>query len=159
MVKNKQSKDMVYCPKCKKFVSFVNNYYKAECGDNISDLFEKEVRKKLKKKWGISFKQDKIEGVKKKFDLVSIDKKAIGDCKFYKDLKNAPSGKNATIAEFVWLLQNTNAKRKFLVFGRSKKIPIKWHRKYGNLVKDIDFYFYDMNSKKLVKLNELPEYN
>ena len=45
------------------------------------------------------------------------------------------------IAEHVWLLEKTNAKRKFLVFGNDRRVPERWLEKYGNLVSDVSFYF------------------
>ena len=47
------------------------------------------------------------------------------------------------ITEHVWLLEHTKAKRKFLVFGNDRRVPELWLNDYGNLLKDVEFYFID----------------
>ena len=95
----------------------------------------------------------KIENVPKLFDLVSSDRTIVGDAKYLTMVRGVaiPPAKFATIAEYVWLLEKTSAKKKFLVFGKDKRVPIEWLKRYGNLVSDVDFYFIDSN-KKLEKI-------
>lgn len=87
----------------------------------------------------------------KKFDLVSDDRNFIGNAKFYKSL-DVPAAKWSTIAEYVWLLQFTTAKNKFLVFGRDRDVPKRWLNRYSSLVKDVKFYFFDHKNKELETL-------
>lgn len=120
-----------------------------------SAQFEEKVRKFLTEKYRVSFeaKKIKIKGVvEKNFDLVASDGKHIGDAKFYKSLEsgNMPSAKRSTIAEYVWLLEKTNAKHKFLVFGRDEKVPIDWLKRFGSLT-NVKFYFFSEN--RLEELN------
>jgi hypothetical protein len=118
-----------------------------------SAKFEKRVRKFFTEKFGkFESKKNskiKIKGVKKNFDLVSVDRNYIGDAKFYKNIKT-PAAKWSTIAEYVWLLEKTRARHKFIVFGQDKEVPIRWLKRFGSLTK-INFYFFGNN--KLKKLN------
>lgn len=57
-----------------------------------------------------------------------------------------PPAKFATIAEYVWLLEKTNAEHKFLVFGNDRRVPEWWLERYGNLLNGVDFYFLDKDS-------------
>lgn len=110
--------------------------------------FENEVRVFLSKKWGIYLEERFIEV--RKFDLVSEDNSIVGDAKFYKFTEggNAPSAKISTIAEMVWNLEHVKAKRKFIVFGNDKNVPLVFLGKakgiWGKIVKEsnIEFYFY-----------------
>jgi hypothetical protein len=45
------------------------------------------------------------------------------------------------IAGHVWLLEHTQAKRRFLVFGNQRRVAEWWLEKYGTLLKGIEFYF------------------
>lgn len=117
-----------------------------------SKIFEKRVRTFLSKERGINFDEQtiNIKGLNKKFDLVSEDKTIIGDVKFFKNVQT-PAAKYSTIAEYVWLLENTEAKEKFLIFGRDKEVPIRWLKRFGSLLNDVKFYFFD--GLILTKLN------
>jgi hypothetical protein len=90
-----------------------------------------------------------LPGIPKLFDLVSSDKTIIGDAKYLTMVRGTsiPPAKFATIAEYVWLLEKTGAKKKFLVFGKDKRVPLEWLKRYGSLVNHIDFYFIDENQK------------
>ena len=114
--------------------------------------FQHKVEEVLSKEWNIELKERTviIEGIKKKFDIVSNDEKFIGDVKFHKNIIKTPSGKLATVSEYVWLLQKTNAEHKFIVFGGTKDIPQKWMKRYGALIEDVKFYFFEND-----KLEEL----
>jgi len=93
----------------------------------------------------------KIRETEKIFDFVSDDLDFIGDAKFYKSL-DVPAAKWSTIAEYVWLLQFTAAKKKFLIFGRDKSVPQRWLNKHRSLTEGVRFYFYDYKDKKLQAL-------
>jgi hypothetical protein len=54
-----------------------------------------------------------------------------------------PPAKFATIAEYVWLLEKIEAKRKFMVFGNERRVPEEWLSRYGRLVAGTDFFFID----------------
>ncbi|MEK6860277.1 MAG: hypothetical protein AABX54_05690 [Nanoarchaeota archaeon] len=112
--------------------------------------FEKEVRKFLSDKWNIVLEERKVKigNIFKKFDLVSKDEQFIGDAKYYKNI-SVPAAKFSTIGEYVWLLEKTPAKRKFLVFGKDIEVPKRWLERFGNLT-SVEFYFLDGN--KLIDL-------
>lgn len=82
-------------------------------------------------------------GGSKKFDLVSDDLTMIGDAKFYGPSGYPPSGKLATVAEFVWLLQHVaQGERRFLVFGGNRQVPDAFLKRWGPaLTGPIEFYF------------------
>ena len=100
-----------------------------------------------------------VDDVKKLFDFVSEDNSIVGDAKYYTMVrgKSLPPAKFSVIAEHVWLLESVNADRKFLVFGNDRRVPVEWLKRYGNLVKDVEFYFYDPKEDKLVDLMEEEE--
>ena len=116
-----------------------------------SQEFQKEVQVFLTNHWNKKFSEGKINinGVEKTFDLVSEDKEYIGDVKYYKNIK-VPAAKWSTIAEYVWLLEKTNAKKIFLVFGKDVDVPKRWLKRFGPLT-NVEFYFFE--SGKLLKLN------
>ena len=89
------------------------------------------------------------DNVAKVWDMVSADGNIVGDAKYYTLVRGSalPPAKFATIAEHVWLLEKTNARIKFLVFGNQIEVPQLWLEKYGNLVSYIRFYFMDVDGK------------
>lgn len=95
-----------------------------------------------------------MEGVHKKFDMVSDDGKYIGDAKFFTMVKGKklPPAKFSVIAEHVWLLENTEAEHKFLVFGNDRRVPEEWLKRYGNLVKSVKFFFLKHENMQLIEL-------
>jgi DNA-directed RNA polymerase subunit RPC12/RpoP len=148
--------EKVFCPNCKKRVEIKNekSVRCSECQQKIPELFEKEVQEYLKKAWGIELKKAKVkitDDFEKEFDFVSDDFEYIGDAKFFKAIE-VPAAKNSTIAEYVWYLQNTKAKKKFLIFGRDIEVPNKWTKRHQSLLKDIEIYFFDSEKQKLIKL-------
>ena len=52
-----------------------------------------------------------------------------------------PPAKLMEITGHVWLLQETEAQIRFLVFGNQQEVPELWLRKYGQLKRTVDFYF------------------
>jgi hypothetical protein len=97
----------------------------------------------------------KYPGVPKTFDMLSDNNEIVGDAKFYTMVRgiSLPPAKFATIAEHVWLLEKTDAKHKFLIFGNDKRVPKEWLKRYGGLVDGVDFFFYDVNDEKIERLN------
>ena len=94
---------------------------------------------------GVKLTEGKLEGVPKRFDLVSPAQDFVGDAKFLTLVhgKTLPPAKFMEIAGHVWLLERVNAKRRFLVFGNQRRVPEWWLEKYGDLVRDVEFYFID----------------
>jgi len=43
-----------------------------------------------------------------------------------------PPAKISNISEYVYFLEKTKAKVKFLAFGNDKKVPLLWLKKYGH---------------------------
>jgi hypothetical protein len=116
--------------------------------------FEEISRIKFSHYFNKSLMHGSLEGVKKEFDLVSIDKKIVGDAKFYTMVrgKALPPAKFSVIAEHVWLLEKTQADKKFLVFGNDRRVPELWLQIYGNLNHEVEFYFLS-DDGKIEKLN------
>ena len=114
--------------------------------------FEEKMRNVMSDYYKQSLYAGKAEGTPKLFDMVSEDKSIAGDAKYLTMVggNRLPPAKFSVIAEHVWLLEKTNAKHKFLVFGNEKKVPIEWLNRYGRLVKDVAFFFFD--GEKLEKL-------
>lgn len=83
-------------------------------------------------------------GVSKKFDLVSEDRKIVGDAKFYKNI-STPAAKWSTIAEYVWLLQHfEEADRRFVVvFGLDREVGGRWLQRFRPLTEGVEFFFLD----------------
>jgi hypothetical protein len=81
--------------------------------------------------------------VPKRFDLVSPDKDIVGDAKYYTFVRGQrlPPAKFSVVAEYVWLLEKTEAAVKFLVFGNDRQVPELWLQRYGGLVPAVSFYF------------------
>lgn len=111
--------------------------------------FEEIARSVMSKHFFQELFPQKIESIPKLFDLVSLDRTIVGDAKYLSMVRGAsiPPAKFSTIAEYIWLLEKTNAEKKFLVFGNDKRVPKEWLKRYGNLVSDVEFYFIDSNQK------------
>lgn len=117
-----------------------------------SKQFETEAKEFLSRKWCVELEERKVKigEAFKKFDMVSEDESLIGDAKYMKNIP-VPAAKWSDISECVWLLQKTNAKRKFMVFGQDREIAERYLKRWSSIVKDIEFYFFD--GKKLERLN------
>ena len=113
----------------------------------ISDWreFEKFAREIMSQYFGVQLEERTPKGSPKKFDMVSTDGDIVGDAKFLTLVhrKRLPPAKFMEIAGHVWLLEKVNAKKRFLVFGNQKRVPEWWLEKYGNLVRNVEFYFID----------------
>jgi len=116
--------------------------------------FEELARQLFSDHFGVHLRSKKITGVPKTFDLVSDDGAIVGDAKYYTMVKGSsiPPAKFSTIAEYVWLLEKTKTKQKFLVFGNDKRVPKEWLKRYGALADGITFYFVTAD-EKIEKLN------
>jgi len=117
--------------------------------------FEKVTQRVMGEWFGTSLAPGRVAAVPKIFDLVSGDHRIVGDAKYFTMVqgKRLPPAKFSVIAEHVWLLESTDADRKFLVFGNDRRVPEEWLQRYGPLVHSVEFYFLD-GETKLHRLNE-----
>ncbi len=95
--------------------------------------------------YGVILAPGSVPGVHKEFDLVSLDKRIVGDAKYYSLVNGThrPPAKLATISEYVWLLEKTGAPTIFLVFGNDRRVPMLWLNDYGNLLSNVAFFYLD----------------
>lgn len=109
--------------------------------------FEQLAKQVLSAHFATPLAPGSVAGVRKKFDLVSSDGRIVGDAKFYTLVKGKkmPPAKFATIAEYVWLLEKSNAEHAFLVFGNDRRVAEWWLEKYGELLTTVAFYFLAQN--------------
>lgn len=105
--------------------------------------FEKVAQDVMGGYFGLMLRQGHVEGVPKRFDLVSPDGSTVGDAKYFTMVRgrSLPPAKFSIIAEHVWLLEKTTAATKFLVFGNDRRVPEEWLRRYGHLTENVEFYF------------------
>ena len=91
-----------------------------------------------------SFSKRKVDlnGVMFEFDLVSDDGEIIGDAKFLKNIK-VPAAKWDNISHYVWLLEHSRAKIKFMVFGNDREVPERYLKRFEPLTGDVEFYFFN----------------
>jgi len=117
--------------------------------------FERKSGEILSKYFNEELSPGQVDGIHKLFDFVSKDGSIIGDAKYFTLVhgKSLPPAKFSVIAEHTWLLEKTKAKRKFLVFGNDRRVPEEWLKRYGNLVKNIEFYFIDDKNNTIERLN------
>jgi hypothetical protein len=116
--------------------------------------FEEVARSIMSEHFKCDLIRGKLHGVPKLFDFVSTDEGTVGDAKYLTMVRgySIPPAKFSMIAEYVWLLEKLPAKNKFLVFGNDKRVPEEWLKRYGIFVNDVEFYFIDIITKKLEKL-------
>lgn len=116
--------------------------------------FENYARDVMSKLFGTKLVESEPKGVPKKFDMVSMDEKIVGDAEYLTlvNKERVPPAKIMEISGHVWLLEKVKAERRFLVFGNQKQVPELWLKKYGNLLKNIEFYFLD-NEGNIERLN------
>ncbi len=108
-------------------------------------VFQELARRIMSKYFGVELREGKKPDWPKKFDFVSSDYSIVGDAKHYTMVrgKDYPSAKLSNISEHVWLLEKTDARIRFLVFGNDKRVPVTWLKKYGKINEYVDFYFID----------------
>lgn len=116
--------------------------------------FEQLARERFSRRFGVELTVGELTDVPKIWDMISPDGEIVGDAKYYTLVGGVskPPAKFSVIAEHVWLLENTSAEIKFLVFGNQIEVPKLWLEKYGSLVKSVRFYFMD-DSGKITTLN------
>ena len=110
-----------------------------------STSFESLARQVFSRYYGTPLKPGCLPGIPKKWDLLSDDGMIVGDAKYYTLVggSSLPPAKFSTIAEHVWLLEKTDARTKFLVFGNQIEVPQHWLARYGKLVSGVNFFFLD----------------
>lgn len=116
--------------------------------------FQKLATQVMSKYFGITLIERNPVGFPKRFDMMSSDGKIVGDAKFLTLVRREklPPAKFMEISGHVWLLENVNAERRFLVFGNQREVAASWLEKYGKLVKNVEFYFIDEHGN-VEKLN------
>ena len=125
--------------------------------NDVRDRGYKEFQKLAEVRMGIHFgvtlTETRVPGSPKKWDLVSADEMIIGDAKYLSLVNRVkpPPAKLMEIAGHVWMLEETSARIKFLVFGNQREVPDLWLKKYGSLKRSVDLYFLDVNGS-LIKL-------
>lgn len=115
-----------------------------EAGDATTPAqFEALARRVLSRHFGVPLAAGRVAGVPKLFDLVSPDGAVVGDAKYYTLVggERLPPAKFSVIAEHVWLLEKTQAARRFLVFGNDARVPRLWLERYGHLAAGVTFFF------------------
>lgn len=105
--------------------------------------FEELARRVMSQYFDVNLTKKNPKGFPKKFDMVSVKEDIVGDAKFLTLVhrKKFPPAKMMEISGHVWLLENVNAKIRFLVFGNQRDVPEMWLNKYGNLIHNVEFYF------------------
>ncbi len=123
-------------------------------GELTPAQFEKLARDIMSGYFGLVLQEGQAEGVPKRFDLVSPDGSTVGDAKYFTMVRgqSPPPAKFSVIAEYVWLLEKTNADRRFLVFGNDRRVPEEWLRRYAHLKENVEFYFLSMGSGRPERL-------
>jgi hypothetical protein len=107
--------------------------------------FELVARIAMAQHYGTELQPRRLEGVPKTFDFVSPDGRVVGDAKFLTMVggDRLPPAKFSGVAEYVWLLEKTEAARTFLIFGNDRRVPEEWLSRYGHLAPKVDFFFLD----------------
>lgn len=110
-------------------------------------LFEQLARWVMSDLYEVPLNSGKIAGVNKTFDMASEDGAVVGDAKYFSMAagEHLPPGEFSAIAEHVWLLEKTDARFRFLVFGSDQRVPEKWIDAYGVLAPTVAFYFLSDN--------------
>lgn len=105
--------------------------------------FEDLARQVFSQRFDAPLHSGQVAGVLKLFDLVSPDSTIVGDAKYYALVggQHLPLAKFSIITEHVWLLEKTQVKCKFLVFGNDIEVPKRWLARYGHLRGEVVFYF------------------
>lgn len=116
--------------------------------------FEIKAKEKFEKIFGFSLRSAgvNINGKEKSFDMVNLNKRVVGDAKYYRNTKggNMPAAKRSTANEYVWLLQKLNKNvHKFLVIGEDRKMAEKYVKDFSPWLEEVEIYFF--------KIGKMPE--
>lgn len=107
--------------------------------------FERMAARAASARYKTPLSPAKLSGVPKTFDLVSDDRRTVGDAKYYTLVGGSrmPPAKFSVIAEYVWLLEKTGSPNTFLLFGNDRRVPEEWLKRYGHLAGRTAFHFLD----------------
>lgn len=111
--------------------------------------FQEVARRVMGRHFNEDFQERSAAGVPKRFDLVSSDGTVVGDAKYLSLVagQRTPPAKFMEIAGHIWLLEKTNAKRIFLVFGNQRDVAVRWLKKYGTVAGRVEMFFVDSDEK------------
>lgn len=117
--------------------------------------FENLARKEFERHLGVKLSSGKvsINGKNKSFDLVNLNRRIVGDIKYYRNTKSGklPSAKRSIANEYVWLLQKLPKKiRKFIVIGEDKKMVNKYVYDFKPWLDDVSIYFYRRGKRPIL---------
>ena len=107
--------------------------------------FENHARDYLSRLWGVDLAERSVMvggQVPWKFDLVSEDRRVVGDAKWLKNIA-VPAAKWQAISEYIWLLQKVEADRVFMVFGQDRDVAARYLKRVRPLTAPVEFYFLD----------------
>lgn len=123
-------------------------------GKFTSANFESLARQVFSQHYDKALSPGTLPGIPKGWDLLSADGLIVGDAKYFTLVggERLPPAKFSIIAEYVWLLEKTNARVKFLVFGNQIEVPRQWLAHYGRLLSGVDFFFLDQDGT-ITRLN------
>ncbi len=117
--------------------------------------FEAHARDYFSRFWGADLQTSIVAvggSVPKSFDFVSTDGQIVGDAKWYsiRASGGVPQAKLSVIAEYVWLLQEVQAERRFLVFGNDPSVAELFLHRYRSLTSPVEFYFLDSSGHRVL---------
>jgi hypothetical protein len=105
--------------------------------------FETVARRVMSEHFDAKLDPGTVPGVHREFGLVSADRRIVGDAKYCSRLRDdlLPLADFSMIAEHVWFLEKTDARYRFLAFGNDEQVALRWLERYGNLTRDVEFYY------------------
>ena len=111
--------------------------------------FQEFASREMSRHFGVEFAERYPAGFPKRFDMVSPDEQLIGDAKYFTWVHSTDvqPANFMEIAGQLWWLEQVSAKQKFLVFGNQRDVVEMWLKKYGRLVKIVEFYFLSDDGK------------
>lgn len=107
--------------------------------------FEEHARRYFSDLWGVELRERSVDvggAVPWKLDLVSDDRRIVGEAKWLKNIP-VPAAKWQAIAEAIWLLQKIEADRVFMVFGQDPEVAERFLKRVRPITAPVEFYFLD----------------
>ena len=107
-----------------------------------SGTFEMLARMVMSSHYGVPLPEGRVPGVPKRWDYLESAHQVVGDAKnmgFYEYQSNG--GRLMEIAGHVWLLNMVPAEHRFLIFGKDRRMPEMWLRRFGQVAGPVEFYF------------------
>jgi len=115
--------------------------------------FQRRAQLYFSKLWNVDLEERKVMvagEVAWKFDLVSPDRRLVGDAKFLKNIP-VPAAKWQGIAECIWLLQKVQANKVFMVFGKDREVAVRYLKRVYPITRPVEFYYLDDSGHKELK--------